>query len=281
LSYLLRDLDPGFVPAASPEPAEDALLFAFRKGSLVHRDGPFSLPTVAEARNAGLPLEALAPLGKVGDRAAALAALPDDAALTAPLLASNLRRLFFSLEGPLLHAAALAAQLAHFESTSRYCGACARPLSRKIGERAKRCDTCDRELYPPVSPCTIVLVHRGDEILLARASRLPPGMFALVAGFVEPGETLEACVQREVAEEVGLEVTDIRYVASQPWPFPSQLMVGFFARAVGGELRADPSEIEEARWFGIRELPMIPPPFSVARFLIDTYLEERGVAPAR
>lgn len=281
MSYLLRDLDPGFLPAASPEPPEDALLFAFRKGSLIHRDGPFSLPTVGEARAAGLPLEALAPLGKVGDRAAAFAALPDDARLTAPLLTSNLRRLFFSLEGPLLHAAALAAQLAHFESTSRFCGACARPLSRKIGERAKRCDACDREIYPPVSPCTIVLVHRGDEILLARASRLPPGMFALVAGFVEPGETLEACVQREVAEEVGLEVADLRYVASQPWPFPSQLMVGFFARAVGGELRADPSEIEEARWFGLRELPMIPPPFSVARFLIDTYLEERGVTPPR
>lgn len=276
MSYLFRDAVPGFEPSPSVRVEEDAILFAFRDGALLHRDDPFAVPTVGEARAAGLAVPDPLSLGMLDGRPAAFAHVPVETPLPPLLRASALRRLFFSLQSlASTQAAALANQLAHFEAANQFCGGCARPLTRKAGERAKRCDACNRDLYPQIAPCTIVLVHDGDKIVLARAPRLPPGMYALVAGFVEPGETLEGCVAREVREEVGLDVADIRYVASQPWPFPSQLMVGFFARATGGDLKADPSEIEDAQWFSIDELPSIPPPFSVARFLIDAYVAER------
>jgi NAD+ diphosphatase len=279
LTYFFRDPTPELVLSAQPHPeGTDPLLFAFRKEALVHIDDPFTLPTLGAARRGGVPVETVVPLGAIDGKPAVLAALAPRAELPSPFRASSVRRLLMSLEGPMLAAAAIASQLAHFEATTRFCGSCGGRLAPKPSDRAKRCDACDREVYPQVAPCVIVLVHDGDRVLLARAGRLPPGMFALIAGFVEPGETLEACVRREVKEEVGLDVDDIRYVASQPWPFPSQLMVGFLARATGGELCPEPSEIEEARWFSVHELPLVPPPFSVARFLIDSYVAERKKA---
>ncbi len=281
VSYLFREPDPRFVPSTELLPdREGALLFAFRGTSLVHKTAGDPIPTVGEALAAGLSPDEILPLGKLDGRAAVFASLPDKADVPSGLAVSSVRKLFFSLEGPVLGAVALASQLAHFEATSRFCSACGGPLVRKKGERGKRCERDERDVYPPLAPCVIVLVHDGDKIVLARAPRLPPGIFALVAGFIEPGETLEDCVHREVKEEVGLEVTDLRYVASQPWPFPSQLMVGFFARAIGGELRADPSELDEAAWFSIDDLPAIPPPFSVARFLIDEYVRQKKAEPA-
>jgi NAD+ diphosphatase len=120
----------------------------------------------------------------------------------------------------------------------------------------------------------ITLVHDGPRILLTRAPHFPKGMYGLSAGFVEAGESLEACVHREVKEETGLTVTDVRYVASQPWPLPSQLMVGFFAKLTGGELTVDLAELEEAAFFDVDALPGLPPPASIARYLVDRYLEE-------
>ncbi|NUO54459.1 MAG: NAD(+) diphosphatase [Polyangiaceae bacterium] len=273
MSYLFRSPDPAFVPSAAPLPeGADPLLLAFRGQNLVHRESGLLAPTVAEAAAAGLVVEEVLPLGTLEGRAIAFASLPADTKLPDGYAASSLRRLMFTLEGSLVGAAALASQLAAFEEITRFCGGCGGPLVRKAGERAKRCERDDRDIYPQVAPCVIVLIHDGSRVVLARAPRLPAGMYALVAGFVEPGETLEDCVHREVKEEVGLEVGDLRYVASQPWPFPSQLMVGFFARYRGGDIVPDPSEIDDAAWFDIADLPMIPPPFSVARFLIDEYM---------
>jgi NAD+ diphosphatase len=250
----------------------DPLLLAFRGPSLVHRDNGPLVPTVAEAAAAGLVVNDVLPLGTVEGRAVAFASLPADTKLPDGYAASSLRRLMVTLEGSLVGAAALASQLAAFEETTRFCGGCGGPLVRKAGERAKRCEKDDRDIYPQVAPCVIVLIHDGPRVVLARAPRLPAGMYSLVAGFVEPGETLEDCVRREVKEEVGLEVGELTYVASQPWPFPSQLMVGFFARYQGGDIVPDPSEIDEAAWFDVADLPPVPPPLSVARFLIDEYV---------
>jgi NAD+ diphosphatase len=136
------------------------------------------------------------------------------------------------------------------------------------------------EIFPRTDPAVIMLVHDGaDRVVLGRQAVWPPGRFSILAGFVEPGESAEAAVAREVAEEVGLEVTDIRYVGSQPWPFPQSLMLGFVARAVGDELVLDPTEIEEARWFTRDELrrgagpSALPPPVSIARHILDRWLE--------
>ena len=184
----------------------------------------------------------------------------------------------------LLRAAGFGAELIHWLRTSRFCPRCAGPTTTDGNDWGRRCPRCTFQHYPRVSPCVIVLIHDdgstkdgdGPRLLLVRQPRFPPGFFGLVAGFVEPGESLEECLVREVAEEVNLQVGDLRYFRSQPWPFPHQLMVGYFARYLGGELRPDPTELAEAAWFKPDALPGTPPPISVAGQLIDAYLHSIG-----
>jgi NAD+ diphosphatase len=130
-------------------------------------------------------------------------------------------------------------------------------------------------MYPPVNPCTITLVHDGERILLTHKDGWGP-RYGLVAGFVEPGESLEDNLRREVAEEVGVQVGRIDYFRSQPWPYPHQIMVGFFAEYAGGEVRIDRDELDDARWFHVDALPQIPPPLSIARQLINTWAASLG-----
>lgn len=131
------------------------------------------------------------------------------------------------------------------------------------------CPACGLLAYPRLAPAVMVLIRRGDELLLARGPHFSPGVFSALAGFVEPGETLEQCAVREVREEVGIEIANLRYFDSQPWPFPHSLMVAFFADYAGGTLDPDPAEIEAAAWFSRAALPLLPDPISIARQLID------------
>ena len=167
--------------------------------------------------------------------------------------------------------AGLARQLLHWRRVHRFCGTCGSPLSRHPAERAMACSACGHTAYPRINPVVIALVHRGDRILLARKADGALPFWSLIAGFVEAHETLEAAVAREVAEEVGLRVKNIRYAASQPWPFPNNLMLGFAAEYAGGEIAPDGQEIAEAGWFGRDDLPPIPAPVSIARRLIDSF----------
>ncbi len=141
------------------------------------------------------------------------------------------------------------------------------------GQRAKACPYCQLTIYPRISPAVIVAVIKEQQILLAHAPRFPQGFYSVIAGFVEPGETFEDCVHREVREEVGIEAADIRYFGNQPWPFPDSLMVGFTARYAGGEITVDHDEILEAGWFCADKLPEIPGKVSIARKLIDWFVE--------
>jgi NAD+ diphosphatase len=134
--------------------------------------------------------------------------------------------------------------------------------------RAMACAACRSLLYPRIAPCVIVLVTRGEEMLLARNARFPRPMYSTLAGFIEPGESAEDTLRREIREEVGVEIGESRYFASQPWPFPNQLMLGFFADYAGGELVPDGDEIAEAGWYHPRDLPPVPPPTSIAGQLI-------------
>lgn len=168
--------------------------------------------------------------------------------------------------------ASRAFQIQYWDKNHRHCPGCGGPIALKTAERAKRCEPCKRDFYPPVVPAIIVRVTRGESLLMTRQARFPKGMYGLVAGFLEPGETLEACVEREVLEETGIRVRDIRYFGSQPWPFPHQMMIGFTAEYASGDLVADTTELEEARWFDRAALPMLPPPISIARKLIDDWL---------
>lgn len=168
-----------------------------------------------------------------------------------------------------------AAQIGTWARQNRFCGSCGAPMQPVRGERAMRCQSCDEQHYPRLSPSMIVLVTRGNEILLARSPRFAKGVFSTLAGFVEPGETVEQCVIREVREEVGLEVRSLQYIASQSWPYPHSLMLGFHAEYAGGEIVPQPGEIEEAHWFDLARLPLLPPPHAIARYLIDLYRARR------
>jgi NAD+ diphosphatase len=140
--------------------------------------------------------------------------------------------------------------------------------------RAKECRQCERLEFPRLSPAIIVLIEKEDTMLLARSPRFKAPFFSTLAGFVEPGESLEEAVHREVMEEVGISVKDIRYFGSQPWPFPDSLMIGFTAQYESGEIRIDPEEIAEASWYKTDNLPMIPGKLSIARMLIDWFIEK-------
>jgi NAD+ diphosphatase len=136
-----------------------------------------------------------------------------------------------------------------------------------------RCDPCDAINYPRIAPCVIVLVTRDEELLLARNVNFPQPMYSTLAGFIEAGETAEETLVREVREEVGIEVGNLRYFQSQSWPFPNQLMLGFFADYTGGDIVCDQTEIADARWFRPSDLPMIPPPASVSGQLIRHHID--------
>lgn len=167
-----------------------------------------------------------------------------------------------------------AVQLLDWQAQHRYCGQCATPTERLAHENAMRCPACGLLAYPRISPAIMVLVRDGERLLLGRSPRFKPGVFSALAGFVEAGETLEACAAREVREEVGVEIRNLRYFGSQAWPFPNSLMVAFFADYAGGELRLDPAEIEAADWFLPSDLPLLPEPLSISRRLIEAALAE-------
>lgn len=174
-----------------------------------------------------------------------------------------------------------ARQLLDWRLGHRLCGFCGAPTEFQADHGALRCPDCDRMYFPRLSPAVIVAVHRGDRILLGRAPGRPDGWFSTLAGFVEPGESLEECVAREILEEVGIQVDDITYFGSQPWPFPDSLMVGFTARYVAGEIVPQPGEIEEAGWFTLEDLPPVPPAYSIARELVDDFVRRQGGDPVR
>lgn len=179
------------------------------------------------------------------------------------------------LPDALLSLGGMAMQALWWESTSGYCPRCGAETERIVKEWGRHCPNCRYEHYPHLYPAVIVLIHDGDRVLLARKAGWDPGRYALVAGFVDNGESLEATVHREVREEVGVEVDEIQYVGSQNWPFPSQLMVGFLAHYAGGEVKVDHDELEDARWFPRDGLPAVPSRHSIAGFIIENYARRR------
>ncbi len=198
--------------------------------------------------------------------------LPDDFAC------SGLFELLGRVEDELLLVAGCAAQLIRWANSHRFCGRCGTPTEDKAEERAKTCPACGLSCYPRLSPAVIVAVIRDDKLLLATSPRFRVSFWSVLAGFVEPGETLEQCVVREVEEEVGIRVKNVRYFGSQPWPFPDSLMLGFTAEYAEGEIQVDGTEIVDAEWFAADSLPSVPPSLSIARKLIDWFAENHPEA---
>ena len=263
----------GFTPThALPTPLPiSAHAFAFRGDKVL-------AITVAEDAYAMPELATLVAAGVTGtphflgylDQVACVALnLGDDAPEPPGMRFVGLRTLFFKIPEPLLALAARAFQVVDWDRCHRFCGRCGTATQNHAGERSKQCPACGLVAYPRVSPAMMALVTRGRDLLLARAHRFAPGMFSALAGFVEPGETIEDCVRREVREEVGVEVGEITYFASQSWAFPHSLMIAYTAEYAGGEIRCEDAEIAEARWFAADALPYLPPSVSIARRLID------------
>jgi NAD+ diphosphatase len=263
-----------FVPSTAPLLGIDALWICIRGTDVLVLDhGEHDeLPVAAEPAALGVaPVRSLY-LGELDGIPCRSAELPDDADAPEGMAFRSLRDLYGRIDEELWTLAGRAAQLVEWDRTHIHCGRCGTPTEHAPGERARRCPVCGLSAFPRLSPAVIMRVTRGDEILLARALRFPGGMYSVLAGFVEPGETLEECVAREVAEEVGIEVADIAYFASQPWPFPHSLMIGFTATWVSGDLRLEEAEIADAQWFTRDNLPELPGRLSIARKLIDDWL---------
>lgn len=272
------DYLPGVTPPAAPQP--DALWFLFRESRLLVGEGSMHLPGAQLA--APLASGRIQYLGTLAGRELYAAEAAANAEAPAGYRWSDLRSLFARMDDTLVALAGRALQLVDWDRTHRYCGRCAAPTRPREAERARECPGCGLVVYPRIAPAVMALVKRAPaEILLARSPRFPPGMYSALAGFVEPGETLEQCLEREVLEEVGVRVGNVRYFASQPWPFPNSLMIAFVADWAGGEIRVDPLEIEAAQWFIIDDLPQLPQRISIARRLIDAVVGEMRAAAGR
>jgi NAD+ diphosphatase len=183
-----------------------------------------------------------------------------------------LRQLWGRLAAPLWTLAGRALQTIAWNRDHAFCGRCGTPTVQLGGERARGCPNCGLAAYPRLAPAVIVLIERDGAALLCHGVRFPGRMYSCLAGFVEPGESIEECVHREIREEANIEVRDLVYAGSQPWPFPHSLMIGFSAQYAGGELKLDPSEIVDGGWFRPDDLPDLPPYPSIARRLIDEWL---------
>ena len=268
-------MPPRFRPGLSASGAAPgpATWFAFRGDDLLVTDtAGVRLPVATDLGELGLRVVRAQRLGELDGRPCFSAELPADAPAPPGHAYLSLRRLYGRLDLELFDFAGTAFQIQYWDRMHQVCSACGGPHDAREKERAKRCPACRVDFFPRVAPATITLIEDGPRVLMTRQPRFPPGMYGLVAGFVDPGESLEACVVREVREETGLEVSDIVYFGSQPWPFPHQIMIGFTARYAGGELRVDTEELEDARWFHRDAMPTLPPPISIARKLVDAWL---------
>jgi NAD+ diphosphatase len=260
-----------------PETGEEtpSLWFAFRHNRLLlRRDGQeLRVPRLEHFRDLGLQHLATHYLGVMGEAHCYAVHLADEPAEPEGVVFKDLRSVLLTMDESITGVAGLAFQIVHWDRTHRFCGQCGQLMAPMPEERARKCAGCDLIFFPRLSPVIIVRICRGQQLLLARSPHTPPGMYSVLAGFVEPGETLEEAVAREVREEVGISLRNIRYFGSQPWPFPHSLMIGFTAEHAGGEIRIDGKEIEDANWYSVDRLPMLPPPISIARRLVDDFLE--------
>ncbi|HYG56183.1 MAG TPA: NAD(+) diphosphatase [Burkholderiales bacterium] len=232
------------------------------------------LPLYKNHNLLGLATERTLYLGRLNGVDCWAGEAPKDAPAPPGTAWEGLRALFSVLDDAHFALAGRALQLVDWDRTHRFCGRCGTPTEPKREERVRVCPACKLSAYPRVAPAVMALIKRHSEILLARSPHFPTGMYSALAGFVEPGESLEQCLAREVEEEVGVRIRNTRYFASQSWPFPHSLMIAFVCDYAGGEIRPQEGEIEDAKWFEVLQLPKLPSKISIARRLIDGVCQE-------
>jgi len=264
---------PRFLPLLAPVERPRNRTYVFRGNELLLRESDLALPDASVVEALGLDAANVNPVGLLDEEYCRAAWVPKDAKAPEGHAFRGLRSLFGRVDEEMLALGGRAFQIADWARTHRFCGACGKPMSRAPGERAMKCE-CGHLAYPRIAPAMMVLIRRGPAILLARNVAVPAGgRMSALAGFLEPGESIEDAIHREVREEVGVEVKDLRYFASQSWPYPHSLMIAFTAEYAGGDIVCDPNEIAEARWFGPGDkLPELSPHQSISRALIDAHL---------
>jgi NAD+ diphosphatase len=274
-----------FVPGIHPPPGrqQPTMWFIFDNHRLLVEsgDGTCSLPQGARIEAAGGGPEPRLFLGLLGEHLCYAGRWRPEETLPACCQWMDLRGLQGAIGEELFRIAGRANHLLDWERSHRFCGRCGGPTEDKSDERAKLCPACGLVNYPRLNPAVIVAVVNDQKILLARNKRFRGSFYSVLAGFVEPGETLEQCVRREIHEEVGLTVKNIRYFGSQPWPFPNSLMVGFVADYAGGRIVVDHSELMEAGWYPTDGLPALPSKISLARKLIDWFVNSQQIITDR
>lgn len=259
-----------------PENEEQALEIVFQQGQLVSdmRSKTVCLMSRVQVRNSGWREVRRQFLGYWEDQPCFVVEIDEqDEPDPMQYQKGNLYHILGRVDERLFALAGRASQLLDWERDHQYCGRCGSAMELDVQERAMRCIPCRQINYPRIAPCVITLVTRGEEMLLARNANFPAPMYSTLAGFIEAGETAEETLIREVKEEVGVDVGNLRYFQSQSWPFPNQLMLGFFAQYEGGEIVCDEVEIADAQWFHPSELPMIPPESSISGQLIAHHIQ--------
>ena len=250
----------------------DALVFGFRGNNLL-LTAEERLPWFPAAVMPEEPLHRLV-IGEAGDVVFGMRVWPRQTELPRGLLQIDLRQTMAGWPQTWLDALCRGRQLATWLIENRFCGVCGQLMVTAATMPARRCPACGFEAFPRLSPVGIVLVSRGDEILLARSPHFPPGMYSALAGYVEAGESLEACIHREVREEVGIGIRNLRWFGSQSWPRTNAMMLGFLAEYAGGSLTLQEAEIEDAQWFKRHNLPALPHPSTIACRLIRSVLDD-------
>lgn len=255
----------------------DRLWLVFRGGDVLLADDPQLgvFPSLKNFSWLGLEETSRHYLGILDEQGVFAISVPPSSEAPEGYRFESLRYLLGTVSEAFFSLAGRASQIIEWAQTHRYCGRCgSETVSHPQGERAKVCPSCALTSYPRINPCVIVAVTRGEEILLARATRFNRPLFSTLAGFIEAGESAEEAVRREVKEEVGVELGKLAYMSSQPWPFPGNLMLGFQAEYQSGEIVLQEDEIAEAAFFHYSALPMIPPPGSIANQLIQAFVKQ-------
>jgi NAD+ diphosphatase len=272
-------MDTNFVSSIDTpqEKSQPAWWFVFKVHALIVRDDgeALSVPFIQDVSALGLEAIREWYLGTLNGHHCYCAEVAENISLPEGITSYGLRYLYGRIEEPLHKIAMKASHIIEWDRTDRYCSRCQKEMNRAKGMRAKECPACGFLSFPRLSPAVIVLIERDNRVLLARVKRFTTELYSVLAGFVEPGESLEEAVKREVEEEVGIRIKNIRYFGSQPWPFPDSLMIGFTAEYESGEISIDEAEISDAGWFDPDNLPIIPGKISIARQLIDWFVEEK------
>ena len=248
--------------------------FVFCKDDLLLKqlpDGTYTIPCQEEPPTAVKPWTHFMSITPMADGTEVTAYRIDTPSDMGDLQSCPLRQSYYKLPRELYLKAGKCQELLYWDQNTKYCGTCGAPM-RMDTDISKKCTECGKEVWPQLATAVIVLIHRNDEVLLVRGKNFRTDFYGLVAGFVETGETLEEAVAREVMEETGISIRNIRYFGSQPWPYPCGLMVGFHADYAGGEIHLQHTEITKGGWFSRDNLPQIPEKLSIARMLLDDWI---------